>query len=139
MLTTAALCLALNIYHEARDQPDTGQYAVAQVMLNRVGHDPDKLCDELNRPYQWSWMNTLTMAPSPEVRSARAARLYPREKTAWAKSKRIALKAIAGTLPDVVGDATHYLNPDKVVRLPRWARVFPQVARIGDHVFYRET
>ena len=29
-------CLALNIYHEARNQPTVGKLAVAQVTMNRV-------------------------------------------------------------------------------------------------------
>ena len=30
------MCLARNIYHEARGEPITGQYAVAEVTMNRV-------------------------------------------------------------------------------------------------------
>jgi hypothetical protein len=38
-------CLALNIYHEARNQPFKGKLAVAQVTINRVNdHKISKFC-----------------------------------------------------------------------------------------------
>ena len=39
-------CLALNIYHEARDQPIEGQVAVAQVVMERVKSNkyPNSIC-----------------------------------------------------------------------------------------------
>jgi spore germination cell wall hydrolase CwlJ-like protein len=36
MLDTALLCLALNLYHEARSEDTASQIAVAEVTLNRV-------------------------------------------------------------------------------------------------------
>ena len=36
MIAEALVCLALNIYHEAKNQPLIGQIAVAQVTINRV-------------------------------------------------------------------------------------------------------
>ena len=39
MLTTALVCLAMNIYWEARSQSTVGQIAVAQVVINRVNDD----------------------------------------------------------------------------------------------------
>ena len=40
-------CLALNVYFEARSEDVVGQYAVAEVTLNRVASDrfPDTVCD----------------------------------------------------------------------------------------------
>ena len=39
------MCLALNVYHEARDQSTAGQIAVTQVVINRVNDDrfPDSV------------------------------------------------------------------------------------------------
>ena len=53
MFETALLCLALNVYHEARDQPVYGMQAVAEVVLNRV-HDrrfPDTVCEVVKQGY----------------------------------------------------------------------------------------
>lgn len=60
MLSSAAvLCLALNIYHEARGEPIDGQIAVAAVTLNRVQDPrwPDTVCDVVYQPNQFSWTN----------------------------------------------------------------------------------
>ena len=45
LLETAFLCLALNTYHEAKNQSLVGQIATAQVVMNRVGDSefPDNL------------------------------------------------------------------------------------------------
>ena len=47
MLELAVMCLSLNIYYEARNQPLRGQMAVAEVVLNRVADDrfPDTICE----------------------------------------------------------------------------------------------
>ena len=47
ILETALMCLAFNIYHEARSQSTIGQLAVAQVVMNRVDDHrfPDTVCD----------------------------------------------------------------------------------------------
>ncbi|MCR4301881.1 MAG: cell wall hydrolase, partial [Sulfuricaulis sp.] len=39
-------CLALNVYFEARGEPSAGQFAVAEVTMNRVasGRYPDTVC-----------------------------------------------------------------------------------------------
>jgi spore germination cell wall hydrolase CwlJ-like protein len=131
------LCLALNVYHEARGEPLEGQKAVALVTMKRAAGDPKRVCDEVFRPRQFSWANPLTTAPSPQVRQRRAKRLMPTNTSAWLIAKQVAKRALAGTLPKVVGGADHYYNPTKVKRPPRWAKVYPEVAQIGNHVFHQ--
>ena len=51
LLETAFVCLAMNVYHEARNQSFIGQVAVAQVVMNRV-HDtrfPDDVCEVVTK------------------------------------------------------------------------------------------
>ena len=52
-------CLAKNIYHEASVESRLGQYAVAQVTLNRVKSNqyPNTICDVVMDPWQFSWAN----------------------------------------------------------------------------------
>jgi spore germination cell wall hydrolase CwlJ-like protein len=47
ILETAFMCMALNIYHEAKFQSMLGQIAVGQVVMNRVEDSrfPDNVCD----------------------------------------------------------------------------------------------
>ena len=76
---TAATCLALAIYWEARNQPTIGQLAVAQVVVNRVESKrwPSTICDVVWQKKQFSWTH--------DGKSDR-----PKEKTAWRKSKMLA-------------------------------------------------
>lgn len=133
LMIDVMLCLALNVYHEARGEDLEGQFAVAQVTMNRAGGDPDKVCEVVFAPYQFSWTNDLVLA-TPQERIARADRFMPRESQAWDLAKFVAKTALNGGMADVVGDATHY-HATRVS--PRWAGSFEQVATIGRHVFYR--
>lgn len=50
-------CLAKNIYHEARGEPEIGQYAVAFVTINRTEDERfhGSICDVVYAPSQFSW------------------------------------------------------------------------------------
>lgn len=123
-------CLALNIYHEARSEPEIGQVAVAAVTLNRVRSDayPDSVCavvkqggERLHR-CQFSWWC--------DGRSDR-----PDESRAWSKAKEMARLSLLGLTADPTEGATHYHA--SYVR-PSWADAFEKTARIGKHHFYRD-
>ena len=47
LLETAFICLALNTYHEAKNQSLVGQIATAQVVMNRVEDNrfPNTICE----------------------------------------------------------------------------------------------
>jgi N-acetylmuramoyl-L-alanine amidase len=61
MLETALMCLALNIYFEARSEPIQGQIAIAEVTLNRVASPnfPNDVCSVVlqdnSAGCQFSW------------------------------------------------------------------------------------
>ena len=133
MIEMAITCLALNLYHEARGEPEIGQWAVAQVTMNRAENDPAKVCDTVFKPRQFSWTNRLVEAPTPEIRRARAENYMPREAEAWGWRRR--------SLAEHPRKRTErgwwrYPLPCRHVA-PRWASTFSQVAQIGSHVFYR--
>lgn len=124
VLETALLCLALNVYHEARDQSIAGQVAVAQVTMNRV-HDeryPNDVCDVVydHKQFSWYWDGKDDM---------------PREEDAWIKSKIIASAVLDGSGHVELEGVTHY---HAVYVSPYWRDHMTQVAVIGDHVFYIE-
>ena len=54
LLATPLMCMAMNVYHEARNESTMGQLAVAQVVLNRVEDDrfPDDVCAYTGRASQ---------------------------------------------------------------------------------------
>jgi spore germination cell wall hydrolase CwlJ-like protein len=132
LLTTAAMCLALNIYHESRGESMTGQHAVAQVTFNRAGRDPNKVCGEVFKPKQFSWANTLTSTKGAE-RARRAQKFIPKDEKAWEMAKQIANVTIKGYVQDFTKGAIAYHT--KAVR-PYWRKEFKLVAVIGQHKFY---
>ena len=137
MMEAALVCLALNVYHEARSQPFIGQVAVAQVVMNRVHDDryPDNVCDVVYQGQTYSWK------PDFPVRNRCQFSWYcdgksdtPRDKEAWDKARLIAHGVYKGNRDDFVEGATHYHA--HYVR-PEWAETKTLVVRIGDHIFYR--
>ena len=138
MLQAAVLCLALNIYHEARNQPVVGQIAVSQVVLNRVVSDnfPNDVCgviyqaeypdgDRRNLPIrdkcQFSWYCNRASDVPTDVDAYRWALIL---------SNRI----MSGEFADVTDGATHY-HSTKV--LPKWSYRKEKLMRIEDHIFYK--
>jgi hypothetical protein len=122
-------CLALNIYHEARGEPETGKIAVAQVVMNRVADRrfPNDICAVVKQRGKlsperchFSWWC--------DGRSDK-----PREPSAWAHSRLLAEKILDGAMEDPTGGALWY-HADYVQ--PGWREGKIQGAKIGQHIFY---
>jgi N-acetylmuramoyl-L-alanine amidase len=125
-------CLAFNVYFEARGEPVAGQYAVAEVTMNRVASRryPDTICgvvhqknwDPLRKRYvsAFSWTE-LDERPSREDETFRQA---------WAVAEDVYYGRHVPTLKG----ATHY---HAAYIRPSWARGNKPVARIGSHIFYK--
>ena len=137
MFAEALVCLALNVYHEARDQPFIGQVAVAQVVMNRVRDDryPDDVCEVVMQGPTYSWK------PDFPVRHRCQFSWYcdgksdkTPDQTAWEQALTIAQGVHTGNLDDFVEGATHY---HATYVLPEWAESKTPVVLIGEHIFYR--
>ncbi len=123
-------CLATAIYFEARGEPQRGQIAVAQVILNRAQSSdyPDTICGVVyqNKNRRNACQFSFACDGKPDT---------IKEKRAWAVAKEIAEEVIAGEVGvAAVADATHY-HASSVS--PRWAPRLRRLARIGHHIFYR--
>ncbi|MEQ6247468.1 cell wall hydrolase [Sulfitobacter sp. HNIBRBA3233] len=122
-------CLAEALYFEARGETVKGQFAVAEVIRNRVESPrfPGTYCDVINqgtgRKYQCQF--TYTCDGVPEVIA---------EPRAYTRVAKVARAVIDGVIPDITDGATFYHTT--AVR-PSWARKFTQTARVGVHLFYR--
>lgn len=126
------VCLAKNIYFEARNQPYIGQLAVAEVVLNRVEDPryPETICGVVHQGYikgrrdcQFSWFcDGLSDNPYNE--------------NLWEQSISTAYDAIDYRVLgiEVAGGATHYHSKDV---WPSWRTSLTPVVRIDDHIFYR--
>jgi len=125
-------CLARAIYFEARSETELGQLAVAKVILNRV-KDPDFPKTICGVVYQGSGARN-------SCQFSFACDGLPddvKQPAAWANSKRIALKALAGDQSiGAIGTATNY-HADYVN--PKWAKSMKRLIKIGHHIFYSDT
>jgi spore germination cell wall hydrolase CwlJ-like protein len=123
-------CLAEAIYFEARSEPEEGQAAVAQVVLNRVRHEnyPDSVCGVVYQNRHRFLACQFTFAC--EGKSLRITEAEP-----WRVAVQIATDVVSGKiyLSDV-GASTHY-HADYV--RPRWARSLKRMDTIGRHTFYK--
>lgn len=127
--TRALQCLTAAIYYEAGNEPDAGQRAVAQVILNRVRHPafPATVCGVV---YQGS--ERLTGCQFSYACDGSMARVPSR--ASWQRAMRVAGAMLAGGVEPSVGTATHYHT---YAVTPRWNRQLVMTAAIGAHFFHR--
>lgn len=122
-------CLTQAIYYEAAREPEAGQSAVAQVVLNRMRHPayPASVCAVVYQgadrqtgcQFSFTCDGSLARAPMREY---------------WDRARRVAVDALRGYVAAEVGNATHY-HADYVA--PYWAPTLTKNAVIGAHIFYR--
>lgn len=124
-------CLAEAIYFEARGESLRGQFAVAEVILNRVesARYPDTVCGVVRQGAdrrsgcQFSYV----CDGKPEVITDQAS---------WDRAGKIARLMLDNEDRPLTEGATHFHTT--AVR-PVWSRIYEQTARIGAHLFYRQT
>lgn len=124
----ALQCLTSAIYYEAAREPDDGQRAVAQVVLNRVRHPafPSTVCGVVfqgseRRGCQFSFACDGSMARAPA-------------RDAWLRASRVAARALSGSVFAPVGEATHYHT---YAVTPSWNRSLVMTGAFGAHFFHR--
>ena len=115
------LCMAINIYHEARGSTTEDQIAVAEVVKNRTAdwRWPDTVCDVVwdNKQFSWTHDGLSDM---------------PREDRAWETSQYIAWLSLNNMVENPVGNANHYHTTEIN---PYWSVSARQ--QVGSH-FYME-
>jgi len=125
----AQQCLTLAIYYEAASEPDAGQRAVAQVVLNRVAHPayPDTVCGVVFQGSERATGCQFSFTCDGSL-DRRPAKMW------WDRAATVARQALAGAVYAPVGLATHYHT---VQIHPYWADSLETVGTIGAHRFYR--
>lgn len=132
------LCLAQAIYHEARGEPDSGQWAVASVILNRVESRsyPDTVCNVVFQNAHMPNRCQFSFACNGRAVEWGGGNLIDRE--SWVQSNIMALIAYRKFLDgerheEGLTTAMHFHT--RTVS-PSWASAYTQVAAIGNHIFY---
>ncbi len=148
-----AMCMALNIYYESRSDNLAGQYAVADVVLNRLHDDryPNTVCEVVKQgPTKESWKTK----QDPDL--SESERIYnpirhkcqfswycdgksddPKDETGWVQAQYVAGAILySDKYRGITEGATHY---HATYVKPRWAndRGMNHIGRIGAHIFYR--
>lgn len=115
-------CLAGTIYFESKAESLEGQYAVAEVVLNRAssGRFPQSICGVVYQPSQFSFVRGGKM---PEAN---------RNSRAWHEAVAVARIAMNERWETEASDAL-FFHATRVS--PRWK--LKRVATIGNHIFYR--
>ncbi len=125
-------CLARNVYFEARGEPEAGQYAVAEVTMNRKASArfPDSVCAVVHQKnwdalrgrfvgaFSWTELGALP-APSGED---------------WERARKVAQDVYYGRRAPQLQGAMYYHATNIT---PAWAKEKTLVARIGGHAFYK--
>lgn len=127
----AVECLAQAVYYEAAREPQVGQEAVAQVVLNRMRHPayPKTVCGVVYQgsaratgcQFTFTCDGSLAYAPVPAL---------------WKRARAVAERALNGYVDKTVGSATHY-HAQYVA--PYWAPTLVKMTQVGQHIFYRWT
>lgn len=121
-------CMALNMYHEARQEGYFGMIAVGWVVLNRMDDPkfPDSACKVIRqgghlRVCQFSWY-------------CDGKSDTPHEVHAWRMAQIAARDLITGLYDDVTGGALFY---HATYVSPGWAKRLERTEQFGQHIYYR--
>ena len=124
----AITCRARTIYWEARGESTAGMEAIANVVMNRLGHDgyPNTVCAVVKQGQekgscQFSWWC--------DGRSDHA-----REDASYAIAKEIARRALNLQLPDRTDGALYFCLREAN---PNWVAEYTKTAEIDQFAFYK--
>ena len=144
------ICLAENIYFEARNQGTAGWMAVANVTINRRNDSrfPNTICDVVYESQMEESWKTRNLDIPDNLRKYNPVKnrcqfswycdgipdeIYQKQLYREILAFSEAMLAKENIL-DITDGATHY-HADYV--LPSWARTKKKTTEIGDHIFYR--
>lgn len=134
MIEAAVICLALNIYHEARGEPLVGKIAVAQVVMNRV-HSPQFPSDACSVVKQGEYINNHPVLNKCQFSWWCDGKSDTAKDTKeWEKATSLAELTYFGAFPDITEGALYY-HATKVD--PYWAKHYDRITQIENHIFYR--
>lgn len=118
-LLEGLLWLTLNVYHEARSEPQIAQMAVAMVTLNRANDQQLRIKEVVQQPRQFSW-------------TEQKVSFLPDDPKAFMKCLESVYLALQSE--DFTGGATHF-HLDSVQ--PNWASEYTYLTQLGSHKFYK--
>ena len=137
LIETALMCLALNTYHEAKNQSMIGQVATAQVFMNRVADSryPNTVCEVVKQGPKYKGCDVAVRHKCQFSWFCDGKDDTPKNEKAWRKAQDVAFLVIYYKIKlDVTEGATHY---HATYVKPSWAKTKTRTTRIEKHIFYR--
>lgn len=130
-LTEQERCLATAIYHEARGESLQGQFAVAEVILNRVDSRqfPNSVCGVVYQGVREGRLGGCQFSFACDGRSEAMP-----NRTAANRAQRIAQVMSDGAHRGLTRGALYFHT---TAVNPNWATSFTRTTQIGAHLFYR--
>ena len=125
-------CLAENVYHEARGEPIDGQYAVAEVTMNRVAskHYPSTVCEVV---YQENF-DVIRKRNVSAFSWTELDKTSPIDRKIWKRAWKIAEEVYDGRSRSQESTGRCSIIRDTFGRAG--LRRKRRIAKIGRHVFY---
>lgn len=121
--------MAINAYHEAQGEPFGGKVAVCHAVFNRAASRKLTVKEVVLQPKQFSWANT---GKRPPIKNY-AVFIDCMKAAMAAEADRVQGNTLAG--------ADHYyaFSGPNAIKEPHWVKAgnMREVARIGNHVFFR--
>ena len=136
-MLSAVMCLALNLYFEARDQPVVGQLAVGYSTMNRVKDEryPDSVCGVVKQAQYSAWDSKNPIRHRCQYSwFCDGMSDLPTDDKAMLEATILAANIFYGRVTDVSDGATHY---HATYVQPYWADHMTVVFTIDEHIFYR--
>ena len=127
-LDDAITCLARTVYWEARGEATVDMEAIADVVMNRLGHEgfPNTICNVVRQGRE---QGSCQFSGWCDGRSDQA-----KEDESYATAKEIARKALNLQLTDRTGGALYFHQRNTT---PGWAAEYVKTVKIGEFVFYK--
>jgi Cell Wall Hydrolase len=129
-LLTEHRCLSEVMYYEARGESEEGERAVAEVVFDRLalGSHGKTLCDVVYEGVGKTFCQFTFACDGSMDR--------PKNREAWQAAEILAARLMVGELHQIsnIKGATNY---HAAYVHPSWASRFEEMARIGNHIFYR--
>lgn len=132
-------CVAINIYYEARFEPEQGMRGVAYVTANRARERRQSLCHVVFAYKQFSWVEQFHVLSEaghiksefrPDARNAR-----------WKVCKEIAREVLEHPERDFTEGSQYfianYIFPQCLKRACSWVKNLEYVDRYGAHLFFK--
>lgn len=118
------ICLAKAVYFESRDQDLTTQISIASFMKQFAERNDMTICEEV---YESPGVRYPWVVHDKEIR----------EPDAWERAVIVSALTLRGYAWHDVKNATHFLTPSIIQKLPSWYDPKKVVYRIGDFEYLR--